>query len=156
MLFRKYIHLSCIPRVESYLLHRAELAILKKKHKMVSLCNIIINSRKFSLIFTDFGFIYDLVYIKQCINMRIDTTNCNFYIRDGHGCIQCPSIRKLPYLRVHILYMYFSGIFMRFQVKTKSWKSFFRPLTYIYYKSMRRNMGMHYVKQSQMRKRMIQ
>ena len=97
MLFRKYIHLSCILRVESYLLHRAELAILKKKHKMVSLCNIIINSRKFSLIFTDLGFIYDLVNIKQCINMRIDTTNCNFYIRDSHGYIQCPSIRKLPY-----------------------------------------------------------
>ena len=100
--------------IESYLLHRAELAILKKKHKMVSLCNIIINSRKCSLIFTDLGFIYDLVNIKQCINMRIDTTNCNFYIRDSHGCIQCPSIRKLPYLTVHILYMYFSGIFMRF------------------------------------------
>ena len=115
MLFRKYIHLSCIHRVESYLLHRAELAILMKKLKMVSLCNIIINSRKFSLIFTDFGSMYDLVYIKQCINMLIDTTNCNFYIRDSHGCIQCPSIRKLPYFRVHMLYIFFQGYFCNFR-----------------------------------------
>ena len=117
MIFRKYIYLSCILWVESYLLHILELTNPEKKHKIaeiVTVCIIANSSRTSSL---------NLVLFMIFVDYTMDTyaygyNNCNCYIRVSHGCIQCPSIRKLPYERVHILYIYFLEIFMLFQVKT--------------------------------------